>query len=166
MRSARLALLLVVAGLMAAAPARAVIGETLAEIQKRFGRPDPELQQGSKRNVVVWAIETRQDDRIAYTVTFNGQGRSIAEGLKPIRRALLTDDLAQNFVEDQLAIRASAASTRTPKPGEKYIFAQQEFTCGANEAVWVDETADLMIVWVKGRQPLVMAVRAEMLRKP
>jgi hypothetical protein len=30
--------------------------------------------------------------------------------------------------------------------------------------VWVDEANDLMIVWVKGRQPLVLAVRAAMLR--
>lgn len=166
MRRARLRPFLLLAALAATVPARAVLGEAQADIVKRFGRPDPNLQQGAAKNVIVWAIETRTDDRIAYTVTFNARGQSIAEGLKPIRRAVLTERLAQDFVDDQLSIRKDEAGTRQPKPGERYTFAKQEFTCGPNEAVWVDEAADLMILWIKGPQPLVMGVRAEMLQKP
>ncbi|MFZ5496993.1 MAG: hypothetical protein ACOZE5_16870 [Verrucomicrobiota bacterium] len=161
-RRSRLLCLLLLAGLVAA-PARAALGETLAEIQRRFGRPDPMLQQPSQKNVTVWAIETMQSERLIYTVTFGAKGHSIAEGLKPVRRAVLTGDFAQQFVDSQLAIHAGA-TPRIPQPGEKYTFGGQEFTCGANEAVWVDEARDFLIVWLKGAKGHVLAVRAEMLR--
>ena len=152
--------------LLAAAPAaHAALGETLADLQKRFGRPDPMLQHSSQKNVTVWAIETPQSERLIYTVTFNAKGFSIAEGLKPAGRAILAEPIAQSFVDSQFALHRDAASTRMPKPGEKYRFAGQEFVCAANEAVWVDETHDFMVVWAKDPKGkgLVMAVRAEML---
>lgn len=152
--------------LLAAAPGRAALGETASEIQRRFGRPDPLLQQGLQRNVILWSIETPQSERLVYTVTFNGKGRSMAEGLKPVRRAVLTDDYAQNFIDSQLALhpQATDTTTRQPKPGEKYTFAGQEFTCAANEAVWVDPANDFLIVWVRDPKGHVLAVRSEMLR--
>lgn len=152
--------------LLSAVASRAALGEAQAEIQKRFGRPDPWLQQGSQKNVVIWAIETPQSERLIYTVTFNAKGHSIAEGLKPVRRAVLTDALAQQFVDNQLAVHPDADAPRTPKPGEKYTFAGQEFVCAANEAVWVDEAHDFLVVWVKDPKGKghVLAVRAEMLR--
>lgn len=153
--------------LLAASPsARAALGETEGEIARRFGRPDPLLQQGSQKHVTLWAIETPQSERLIYTVTFNPKGRSMGEGLKPVRRAVLTDDYAQSFVDSQLAMHPTATpeSTREPKPGEKYIFAGQEFACGADEKVWVDETNDFLVVWLQGPKGHVLAVRAEMLR--
>jgi hypothetical protein len=159
-----LTLLLLATGL-AAVPARAVLGETASELQKRFGRPDPTLQQGLHRNVIIWAIETAQGERLIYTVTFNSKGLSISEGIKPGRRAILNEKLAQNFVDNQLAVRSDATTTHQPRPGEKYKFGGQEFTRAANEEVWVDEASDFLVVWVKGKEPLVMAVRAEMLTR-
>ncbi len=152
--------------LLAAAPAaHAALGETLSDLQKRFGRPDPMLQNSAQKNVTVWAIETAQSERLIYTVTFNAKGFSIAEGLKPAGRAILVDPIAQSFVDSQFALHRDAVSTRMPKPGEKYQFAGQEFVCAANEAVWVDETHDFMVIWLKDPKGkgLVMAVRAEML---
>jgi hypothetical protein len=145
---------------------QAALGEKLSDLQRRFGRPDPMLQQ--QKNVTVWAIETAQSERLIYTVTFNAKGFSIAEGLKPAGRAILAEQIAQSFVDSQFAMHRDAASTRMPKPGEKYRFAGQEFVCAANEAVWVDETHDFMVVWVKDPKGkgLVMAVRAEMLAAP
>ncbi len=149
--------------LLSAAASRAALGETQAELQKRFGRPDPLLQQASQKNVTVWSIETDQSERLIYTVTFNAKGLSIAEGLKPVGRAVLHDLIVQSFVDSQLAMHRDTTGTRMPKPGEKYRFAGQEFVCAANESVWVDETNDFMILWAKGKQSLAMAVRAEML---
>ncbi len=154
--------------LLAAAPAaHAALGETLADLRKRFGPPDPQ-QPYAPKNVAHWSIETEQSERLIYTVTFNAKGLSIAEGLKPMGRAVLVDPLAQSFVDSQFAMHRDAASTRTPKPGEKYRFAGQEFVCAPNEAVWVDETHDFMIIWAKDPKGkgLVMAVRAEMLTAP
>ncbi len=165
MRSRLLATLFLAAA-VSTSPARAALGETLGDLQKRFGRPDPQLNQHAPKNVAHWSIETMQSERLIYTVTFNPKGRSIAEGLKPVRRAILTDDLAQQFVDTQLALHAKAATTRQPQPGEKFTFAKQEFTCAANEAVWVDEASDFMIVWVRDPKGHVLAVRAEMLATP
>jgi hypothetical protein len=148
--------------LLSAVSARAALGETLADLRKRFGPPDPQ-QPYAPKNVAHWSIETEQSERLIYTVTFNAKGFSIAEGLKPMGRAVLVEPIAQSFVDSQFALHREANTTRQPKPGEKYRFAGQEFVCAANEAVWVDETNDFMIVWVKGKQALVMAVRAEML---
>lgn len=156
--------ILVVCLLLSAASGHAALGETLADLRKRFGPPEP-LQPYAQKNVVNWSIETEQSERLIYTVTFNAKGFSIAEGLKPFGRAVLIDPIAQSFVDSQFAMHRDAASTRTPKPGEKYRFAGQEFVCAANEAVWVDETHDFMIVWAKDPKGkgLVLAVRAEML---
>ncbi|RXK53668.1 hypothetical protein ESB00_18445 [Oleiharenicola lentus] len=156
--------ILVACLLLSAVSTRAALGETLADLRKRFGPPEP-LQPHAAKNVSHWSIETEQSERLIYTVTFNAKGFSIAEGLKPVGRAVLAEALAQSFVDSQFALHRNATSTRTPKPGEKYRFAGQDFVCAPNEAVWVDETHDFMIVWAKDPKGkgLVMAVRAEML---
>jgi hypothetical protein len=143
-------------------PARAVLGEDMDALRKRFGRPEPQVR--AQKNTAMWFIETRQGDPLIYTVTFNAKGRAIAEGLKPHRRAVLTAEMAQAFIDSQREPHRGAASTRAVKPGEKYTFARQEFTCAANEVVFVDETNDFLIIWVRGDQSAVMAVRAEMLK--
>ncbi len=149
---------------LAGRPLHAALGETASEIEKRFGRPDPQLQQGAHKNVVVWAIETPQSERLIYTVTFDRRGRSIAEGLKPGRRAILDEEIAKNFVANQLAVRKDDKTTRLPRPGEKYTFAGELFTRAPNEEVWVDEGNDLMVIRATGREPFVLAVRADFLR--
>ena len=159
--SLRAARLLLLALPLLAVPARAGLGETLDDLKKRFG--PPERQEHAQKNVELWFIETEMSHRLAYTVTFDARGRSIAEGLKPVRRAVMTAGHAQNFIDSQLAMHPGSATTRAVKPGEKYTFASQVFTCAEHEVVLVDVTQDFMIVWNKGSQPLVMAVRAEML---
>jgi len=164
--SSRFASVLFLAAALATNPARAALGEMLGDLQKRFGRPDPQLNQHAAKNVAHWSIETMQSERLVYTVTFNPKGRSIAEGLKPVRRAVLTDEFAEQFVQSQLAVHGNTAAMRQPKSGEKFTFAKQEFTCGANEVIWVDEASDFMIVWVRDPKGHVLAVRAEMLATP
>lgn len=146
------------------APGFAVLGENLDSLRKRFGRPAP--QERPQRNVATWFIETEQDERLVYTVTFGADGRSIAEGLKPIGRALLKERMIQEFIDNQLAGHPDAATARTVKPGEKYAFAGRELVCAAGEQVIVDEKNDFLIVAVRGQPPSVIALRAEMLRPP
>ena len=160
--SPRAACLLLLALPLAAVPARAGLGETLDDLKKRFGPPFKQDQP--QKGMEMWFIETENSQRLVYTVTFNAEGRSIAEGLKPVRRAVMTTKHAQDFIDSQLAMHKAAGSTRTVKPGERYTFARQVFTCNSHEAVFVDEAQDFMIVWNKGNDPLVMAVRAEMLQ--
>ncbi len=150
--------------LLAVLPARlpAGLGETLDDLKKRFG--PPERQEHPQKGTEMWFIETEMSHRLVYTVTFDPKGRSIAEGLKPVRRANLTAGHAQDFIDSQLAMHPGTGTTRAVKPGEKYTFAKQEFVCAEHEAVLVDETQDFMIIWNKSSQPLVMAVRAEMLQ--
>jgi hypothetical protein len=157
----RAARLLLLALPFAAVPAQAGLGETLDDLRKRFG--PPVRQEQPQKGTEMWFIETELSHRLVYTVTFNAQGRSIAEGLKPVRRAVMTAKHAQDFIDSQLEMHRTAATTRAVKPGEQYAFAKQVFTCGEDEAVLVDEAQDFMIVWNKGPQPLVLAVRAEML---
>jgi len=146
---------------VAPGPAWAVLGETRDALQKRFGRPDPQLRP--QKNVTMWSIETDASERLLYTVTFDEQGRSIGEGLKPVRNARLVEKVARAFIDSQLAPYAGSETMRTVKPGEKYVFAGQEFTCGKNEEVMLDPANDIMIVWLRGRESYVLAVRAAML---
>lgn len=142
-------------------PVRAVLGETRDVLTKRFGKQDQQVRP--QKNVAMWSLETDDSERLIYTVTFDEKGRSIAEGLKPAKNIPIPRDAADAFIASQLAPYAGAASTRTVKPGEKYTFGKQEFTCAGNEQVFVDEVNDFMIVWVQGKPGMVMAVRSEML---
>lgn len=154
--------LLLVAALATAAPAHAVLGEKLDSLRQRFGKPAPELQP--RKHVATWFIETEASERIMYTVTFGADGRSIAEGLKPVGRAVLKPQLVRDFIEEQREAFRESKTTREVKPGEQYAFAGQAFTCAAHEQVIVDEPADFLIIAIGGDTPSVMAIRAEMLR--
>lgn len=147
--------------LAAALPARAVLGEDLDTLTKRFGKQDPQVRP--QKHVAMWSLESDDSERLVYTVTFDDKGRSIGEGIKPVKMIPLPRDAAEAFIATQLAPYAGAASTRSVKPGEKYRFAGQDFTCAGNEVVYVDEANDFMIVWAKGKPGMVMAVRAAML---
>lgn len=154
--------LVLLAAVLVSAPAFAVLGEELESLRKRFGRPSPELKP--QKNVSTWFIETEAGERVMYTVTFGADGRSIAEGLKPVGRALLKPELVREFVDEQREQFLDSKTVRIVKPGEKYAFAGRALTCGAHEQVIVDEPGDYLIVTIGGETPSVLAVRAEMLQ--
>ena len=144
---------------LTAATAQARLGETLSQLKTQFGSPESQ----SRKNVAVWFFEI-QDGRMIYTVTFNAKGLSIAEGLKPVKSALFTADIAQNFIDAQVGPYRNSKTLRTLGPGEKYTFAGQALTCGAQENVIVDEANDFLIIWTRTGLLAVMAVRREMMR--
>lgn len=151
------ALLLLV---LSAATATARVGDPLAKIRERFGR-SPE--QGSPKNMAVWFIESI-DGVLVYTVTLNAKGISIAEGIKPLKRAILTTKIAQDFLQEQMSASPDSKTARVVAPGEKYVFAQQSFDCAENEWVLLDEPNGLLLIWARAGIPSVMAVSREMLR--
>lgn len=151
-----------VLSLAVASPAWAVLGENLDTLTKRFGKQDVQLRP--QKHVAMWSLESDDSERLVYTVTFDSKGRSIAEGLKPTKMVPLPKDVVETFISSQLAPYAGAETTKAIKPGEKYRFAGQEFTCADNEKVVVDETNDFMIVYVHAKPGMIMAVRAAMLR--
>ncbi len=144
---------------LSVATATARVGEPLAKIRERFGRAP---EHGSPKNMAVWFIESI-DGALVYTVTLNAKGLSIAEGIKPLKRALLTTKIAQDFLQEQMAPFADAKTSRVVAPGEKYEFARQSFVCAENEWVLLDEPNGLLLIWSRGGIPSVMAVSREML---
>lgn len=155
----RLLVLALLAGL-AAVTGRAALGETLEQMKAHLGKPEPQV----RKEAVVWFYEV-QDGRLVYTVTFNEQGRSIAEGIKPLRQAIFASEIAQDFINAQLATTKDSKTVHAYGPGEKYTFGGQPFTCGKDEYATVDEANDLAIVWNRSRAPSVIAFRREMLGK-
>jgi hypothetical protein len=142
--------------------AQARLGETLEQIKSRYGRP--EQQQQPRKDQAVWLFEA-DDGQLVYSVTFDAKGHSIAEGLRPIKRAVFTADIAQDFIQGQIAPFRNSKTLRTYKPGEKYQFAGQVFTCAAPEVVIVDDVNGVMIVWVQKGVPSVMAVAPTMVQQ-
>jgi hypothetical protein len=147
--------------LFTAATGLARVGEPVAKIKERFGKPEPK----PPKNMVVWLIETNNGPLI-YTVTYNAKGISIAEGLKPLKTAVLTARSANDFIQDQVALIKDPATTRIMKPGEKFEFAGQPFTCGENEFVLMNNANDLLVIWSRGTDGTVLAVCREMLQRP
>lgn len=159
--SARLRLLSVLLlAALAFAPASARLGETLDQLKERYGRPEPEARRGN----FIWLFEG-DDGALLYTVTFNAEGRSIAEGLKPYKRARFTDNNALDFIETQLAQWNGSPTMRTLKPGDKYRFAGQDFVCGKLEHVVVDEPKGILLIWTKKVDPAVIIVTPEMFNR-
>ena len=155
----RLSALLLLTALLAA-PASARLGESLAEISQRFGKP---LSQTAKDNAS-WLFEV-VDGAVLYSVTFDPEGRSIAEGLKPVKRALFTRKTALTFIEGQLVPFEDSPTKRIVPAGEKYRFAGKEFTCGQDEHVVLDEPRGLLLVWSQGREPAVMVLSPAMFHR-
>ncbi len=152
--------LLLLALLLAAAPLAGRVGERGADLRKRFGRPEAT----PNRNTIVWLIEAPAG-ALLYTVTLNDAGVSIAEGLKPYRRAVMSEQSARNFIAGQLAGREDSPTLRTIKPGEPYTFGGEAFVCDENEQVIVDEANDVLIIWTLRPVATVMAVTKEMVQK-
>ena len=142
-------------------PARAVLGEKLGDISKRYGKAEP--QPRGNKNAATWVLEG-EDGQLIYTATFDAKGRSIGEGMKPVRYAKFTDDTVRTFIEMQLAPYRDSKTVRTAKPGEKYSFGGKVYTAGKDESVIVDDANDLLIVWTQGALPSVMAVSRVMMQ--
>jgi hypothetical protein len=130
------------------------LGETLEVIKARFGRPAAE----PKKDVAVWNFDV-QDGQVVYTVTFDAQGRSIAEGLKPLRHAVFAESIAQDFVDLQLEPFKTSKTARVVKPGEKYTFGGKSFVCGEDEFVVVDPVNAFLLVWTRRGLVSVIIVR-------
>src|SRR5258708_27548326 len=76
------------------------VGDPLARLRERFGKaPDPQSPKG----MAGWVIQSI-DGALVYTVTLNAKGISIAEGIKPLKRAVLTAENPQDFVNDQMVL--------------------------------------------------------------
>lgn len=145
---------------LAAPVVHATLGETLDQLKAHMGKPEPQ----TRKDAAVWFYEVT-DGRLLYTVTFDAQGRSIAEGLKPLRSAIFTKEIAEDFINAQLAATRGSKTVHSYKPGEKYTFGGQQFTCAKDEYVTVDDANDVAIIWNRGRAPSVVAFRKEMLGK-
>lgn len=143
--------------LLAVAPAQARVGESIAEIRKRYGKP----QGQPDGRTTFWMFEN-DFGAMNYTVTVNDKGISIAEGLKPYRRTNFTAQDAETFIGMQFAGRP-AEDRKVFAPGQAYRFGGQDFVCGVHEHVVVDETAGILLIWIKSDPPSVLAVAPEML---
>ncbi|MDB6165963.1 MAG: hypothetical protein JWQ83_1103 [Lacunisphaera sp.] len=146
----------------AAISAQARLGETLAQLREHFGTPpDPK----SPRGMVVWFVES-VDGPLVYTVTLNAKGISIAEGMKSVKRGIMTQKIVQDFLEDQMTLTRDSKTARVVPPGEKYEFAKTAYTCGEKEWVLVDDTRGVLLIWSRAGTQSVMAVTHEMMQRP
>ena len=141
-------------------PAHATLGETLGEISKRYGKPEPQAK--NSKSAATWFIEG-EDGLLLYTVTFDPKGISVGEGMKPVRYAKFSQATVQTFIAMQLAPYRDSQTVHTVKPGEKYTFRGKNYAAGSVETVMVDDANDLLIVWTQGAMPSVMAVRSVMM---
>jgi hypothetical protein len=150
----------VAVALAASVSMHARIGEKASDLRQRFGKPEAQPM----KNVLVWLIE-ESAGALLYTVTFDEHDVSIAEGLKPFRQAKLTEQVARNFISEQLNSLPADHKAREPKAGETYTFAGEKLTCGANERVVVDDASGLLVVWTVAPAPSVLAVTREMVAR-
>ena len=150
-------LCLLLLSVLATGPVTARVGEPIAEIRKRYGRP-----QGTPDSRTTFWMFENDFGAMHYTVTTNDKGLSIAEGLKPYRRTRFTAQDAETFIAMQFAGRPEA-DRRVIPPGQAYRFGGQDFVCAAQEHVVVDETAGILLIWNKADLPSVLAVAPEML---
>lgn len=141
-------------------PAHAVLGETLSEISKRYGKPEPQAK--GNKSAATWFIEG-EDGLLIYTVTFDAKGHSVGEGMKPVRYAKFSQETVKTFIAMQLSPYQGSKTVRTAKPGEKYVFGGKPYTASSAETVVVDDANDLLIVWTQGAMPSVMALRSVMM---
>jgi len=155
-------LLLVLLAASAAQPASALLGETLADIKKRLG--PPEMQMEKTKENAYWLFEG-DDGQLMYSVTFNAQGKSIAEGLKPLKRARFNRTRVMEFIDSELILVRDSPTKRVVKPGEAYKFAGKEFVCADTEYVVVDPENDTLIMWTQSGVPTVLVLSGEMLHR-
>jgi hypothetical protein len=145
--------------LLAVVPALARVGEPLAEIRKRYGKP-----QGTPDSRTTFWMFENDFGAMHYTVTVNDKGISIAEGLKPYRRTRFTALDAETFISMQFAGKPEG-DRRIVTPGQAYRFGGQDFVCAPLEHVVIDETAGILLIWIKAEPPSVLAVSPEMVQQ-
>jgi len=155
----RLLLLLLLAA-SAAQPASALLGETLADLKKRFG--PPEVQMESRKDNAYWLFEG-DDGQLMYSVTFNAKGHSIAEGLKPLKRARFGKTRVMEFIDSELIPVRNSPTLKVPKTGEAYRFAGRDLVCADGEYIAVDEPNGILIVWNQKGMPAVLVISPEMM---
>ena len=161
MRAVRSLLSLTLLASVALTSAHARLGENLTQLRARYGKPAP--QERRDPSSAVWFFEG-EDGQLAFSVTFNAKGVSIAEGLRPIKRARFPEGTVQDFIDMQMDPYRGSKTLRNLKSGEKYTFAGKPMVCGEQESVLVDEANGVLIVWTHAGLTSVMAVRPEMLR--
>src|SRR5450432_1734505 len=149
-RMKKLLLGLLLAGALTA-PAFARLGETVSQLKTRYGS---EAQQ-TRKDVLVWLFEDEDEGQLMLTVTFNAEGQSVAEGLKPLRRAKLSRESVERFIDAQLEPFRKSKTVHTVKSGGKYHFAGQDFNCADDELAIVDEPNGLLIIWNQSATPAV-----------
>ncbi len=152
-----LAALLAVCGAVAA---DARLGDTLSDLKKTFGSPVPMTQP--RKDQAFWLFEG-DDGQLMYSVTFNAQGRSIAEGLKPLKRARFNRDTALDFIDNELAAIRNSKTKRTLKPRDVYQFAGKRYICGDQEYVVIDEANGYLAIWSQAGVPSVLVLAPEMM---
>ena len=157
----RLLALLLAGWLAAPAPAR--LGETLDALKKRYDSPATQIRKDNAN--ATWLFDEGDSGQLAYTVTFNAKGQSIAEGLKPVKRARFSKDTALDFIEQQLVNYRDSKTQRIVKRGEKFRFAGHDFTCGPQEYVVLDEPRGILIIWSQVVEPSVIVISPEMLQR-
>jgi hypothetical protein len=161
--SARLRLLSVLLlAAIAAQPAWALLGETVGDIKKRLGPPEPQLEKSKES--AYWLFEG-DDGQLMYSVTFNAQGKSIAEGLKPLKRARFNRTRVMEFIDSELVLVRDSPTLRVVKPGEAYKFAGRQFVCAETEYIVVDPERDTLVMWSQSGVPNVLVLSAEMLQR-
>ena len=153
-------LLVVLLSALGAITAPARLGENLNDLKKRFGAPEPQVQP--RKDQAFWLFEG-DDGQLMYSVTFNAQGRSMAEGFKPLKRARFNRNIAMDFIDAQLAPVRDSKTTLTVKPGVVYRFAGKNYTCGEQEYVVVDEPLGFLIIWSTAGIPSVLVLGPEMM---
>jgi hypothetical protein len=136
-------------------PVQARPGDTIDVLKKSFGTPAPQDKRDPRS--AVWFFEG-EDGQLVYTVTFDAHGKSIAEGLKPLKYAIFSRATVQNFIDGQIAPYRGSKTLRNVNPGEKYSFGGKIYPCGDQELVLVDDANNILIIWSRGATPLVMAV--------
>jgi hypothetical protein len=154
----RLLLTALLAG-FAASAAHAVLGDTAEQLRMRLGKPEPQ----TRKDALVWFFEV-EDGRLIYQATLDEKGLSVAEGLKPLKRALFTTDVAQDFIDRQMAPIKGSKTIHTYQPGESYAFGGKQFTCAKDEFATVDTAHDFLLVWNRSRDPSVYVIRSRMVQ--
>ncbi|MES1168604.1 MAG: hypothetical protein ABUL61_05495 [Oleiharenicola lentus] len=152
-----LAALLTVWGAVAA---DARLGDTLADLKKTFGSPVPMTQ--SRKDQAFWLFEG-EDGQLMYSVTFNPQGRSIAEGLKPLKRARFDRNTVLDFIDSELAAIRNSKTKRNLKASEVYQFAGKNYICGDQEYIVIDEPNGFLVIWSQAGVPNVLVLSPEMM---
>lgn len=155
-------LLVVLLGLLTFCPVHARLGDTLEQLKIRYGKPEQQIQP--RKDLAIWLFEA-EDGQLMFNVTLDASGHSIAEGLRPVKRAIFTKDIAEDFIQGQIAPYRGSKTMHTFKGGEKYQFAGQIFTCGEGEVTIADDGNGIMIIWTQKGVPSVMAVTSSMVRQ-